>query len=193
MQRAWRRPGCPAGCWVPGRRSRSVSRGLRWVAQSESLSRRSRRCSVPAHPLARCLTPRLGLHGCNGRASVTGTNKLLRCSPTRYRECPPAPAAGRPLSERTCRTQRPAPWGRWLWAGMVVGRLRGEPIGNGGWSSTRSPLRSRAIASIGYLAGHADLARYLALVVNELLTVSACRPLAAQPSKGHLTFITEAV
>jgi len=42
--------------------------------------------------------------------------------------------------------------------------------------STRSTLRSRAIASIGYLAGHADLARYLALVVNELLTAGALPP-----------------
>ena len=28
--------------------------------------------SAPVHPLARCLTSRLGLHGCHGRASITG-------------------------------------------------------------------------------------------------------------------------
>jgi len=61
-------------------------------------------------------------------------------------------------------------WGPSAVAGMAVRRLRGEPIGSGGWGSTRSTLRSRAIASTGYLAEPADLARYLALVVNELLT-----------------------
>ena len=78
-------------------------------------------------------------------------------------------------------------------AGMAVRRLRGEPIGSGGWGSTRSTFRSRAIASTGYLAEPADLARYLVLVVNELLTGRSCRRMAAQPSKGRLTFITEAV
>ena len=47
--------------------------------------------------------------------------------------------------------------------------------GNGG-SSTRSTLRSPAIAFIGYLAEHADLARHLALVVNELLMAGALPP-----------------
>jgi len=42
--------------------------------------------------------------------------------------------------------------------GVAVWRLRGSRAGSGGWGSTRSTLRSRAIASIGYLAGHADLA-----------------------------------
>jgi len=62
--------------------------------------------------------------------------------------------------------------------GGVAVRLAtsGEPVGSGGWGSTRLTLRSRAVASIGYLAGHADLARYLALVVNELLTAGALPP-----------------
>ena len=77
--------------------------------------------------------------------------------------------------------------------GVAVQRLRGEePKGNGGARPDQT-LRSRAIASIGYLAEHADLARHLALVVNELLKGRACRRVAAQPTKGHLTFITEAV
>ncbi len=46
-------------------------------------------CSVPAHPLARCLTPRLGLHGCNGRASITGTYKLLLCPLSSLSSRPP--------------------------------------------------------------------------------------------------------
>jgi len=77
--------------------------------------------------------------------------------------------------------------------GVAVGRLRERARGNGGWGSTRSTLRSRAIASIGYLADHAALARYLTLVVDELPTGGAFRRMAAQPSKGRLTFITEAV
>jgi len=55
----------------------------------------------------------------------------------------------------------------------------GELRGNGGRNSTRSTLRSRAIASVGYRAEHAALARYLALVVNELLTAGA------RPSNGR--------
>ena len=65
----------------------------------------------------------------------------------------------------------------------TVGRGRGGgtatsggPRGNGGWSSARSTLRSRAIASIGYLPEHAGLARHLALVVNELFTAGALPP-----------------
>jgi len=109
------------------------------------------------------------------RASVTGQTS---CSDARRRitaSASPPPAAGRPLSERTCRTQRAAPGdsGGGRGGGMATS---GEPVGSGGWDSTRSTLRSRAIASIGYLAGHADLARYLALVVNELLTAGALPP-----------------
>jgi len=104
--------------------------------------------------------------GCNGRASITGNYKLLRC-PT------PASAADRPLSERTCRTHRPAPWDRRPWA---VRRLRGELRGNGGRNSARSTLRSRALASVGYRAEHAALAWYFALVVNEHHGGSAAPP-----------------
>jgi len=62
--------------------------------------------------------------------------------------------------------------------GGVAVRLAtsGGPRGNGGWGSTRLTLRSRAVASLGYLPGHADLARHLALVVNELLTARALPP-----------------
>jgi len=47
------------------------------------------------------------------------------------------------------------------------GDFGGELRGNGGRNSARSTLRSRALASVGYRAEHAALARYLALVVNE--------------------------
>jgi len=67
--------------------------------------------------------------------------------------------------------------------GMAVGR----------WGSTRSTFRSRAIASIGYLAEHAALPRYLTLVVDELPTGGAFRRMAAQPSNGRLTSVTAAV
>ncbi len=85
--------------------------------------------SVPAHPLARCLAPRLGLHGCHGCASVTGTDKLFRCAPRRSRECLSGPAAGRTLSERTCRTQRLSRGtvGRWRYGDF--GRSREETAG----------------------------------------------------------------
>ncbi len=63
--------------------------------------------------------------------------------------------------------------GRGRGGGMATS---GEPVGSGGWGSTRSALRSRAIASLGYLPGHADFARHLALVVNELLTAGALPP-----------------
>ena len=50
-----------------------------------------------------------------------------------------------------------------------------------------------AIASIGYLVKYAALALYLALVVDELPTGGAFRRIAAQPTKGRLTFITKTV
>jgi len=53
---------------------------------------------------------------------------------------------------------------------------RGAGCRYGGWISTRSSLRSRAVASVGYRAEHAALARYLALVVNELITAGALPP-----------------
>ena len=40
---------------------------------------------------------------------------------------------------------------------------------------------------------HADLARYLALVVNELLTVGALPPNGPATELGDLIFITEAI
>ncbi len=66
--------------------------------------------------------------------------------------------------------------------GGTVGRGRGGGTATSGESeskrrsSTRSPLRSRASAFIGYLAEHAALARNLALVVNKLLTAGALLP-----------------
>ncbi len=69
----------------------------------------------------------------------------------------------------------PQPWDRRPWAGWRFGDVGGREE-NGGWSSTRSTLRSRVIASIGYLPEHAGLARHLALVVNELFTAGALSP-----------------
>ncbi len=131
-----------------------------------------------------------GLHGYDGRASVPGDRQVV---PMLADEVPRVPL----------RAQQPADHdlnGRAVLIGPqrgTVGRGRGggtatsggRARGNGGWSSTRSTFRSRAIASIGYLADHAELA----LVVNELLTGRACHRMAAQPSKCRLTFIAEAV
>jgi len=60
----------------------------------------------------------------------------------------------------------------------------------GGWISTRSSLRSRALASVGYRAEHAALARYLALVVNELITAGALPPngRATELGSPHIRF-----
>jgi len=80
---------------------------------------------VPAHPLLRCLTPWFGLHGCSGRAAVAGQ---ILCSDARREgtaSTSPTRAAGRPLSGRTCCTQRAAPWGRRPWAGWRYGDFGG--------------------------------------------------------------------
>ncbi len=45
-------------------------------------------------------------------------------------------------------------------------------------------MRSRAIASVGYRAEHAALARNLALVVNELLTAGARPPNGREAELG---------
>jgi len=46
--------------------------------------------------------------------------------------------------------------GRGRGGGMATS---GEPVGSGGWGSTRSTLWSRALASVGYWAEHAAFAR----------------------------------
>jgi len=71
--------------------------------------------------------------------------------------------------------------GRGRGGGMATS---GEPVGSGGWGSTRLTLRSRAVASIGCLAGHAELARYLELVVSELLPVGALPPHGRETKLG---------
>jgi hypothetical protein len=94
-------PGLDVGVLVGGVVVADHVQGDPGVGAGDSLEERQEpenppTSSVPAHPLTRCLTPRLGLHGCNGRASVTGTNKLLRSSPTRYRECLSGPSSRPP-------------------------------------------------------------------------------------------------
>jgi len=94
---------------------------------------------------------------------------LLRCPLSSLSSRPPT--VGTDVPRSSARTLGPSAVG----STATSGELRG----NGGRNSTRSTLRSRAIASVGYRAEHAALARYLALVVNELLTAGA------RPSNGR--------
>jgi len=91
---------------------------------------------------------------------------MLRCPISSLSSRPPT--VGTDVPHSPARTLGPSAVGR-----VAVRRPREEPSGNGGRNLTRSTLRSRALASVGYRAEHAALARYLALVVNELITAGA--------------------
>ena len=133
---------------------------------------------TPSSPRALVVTPpafpRALLHGVL-HPGLACTDAAYGVSVKRDRHAAPVLADGVTASASPTRVAgRPRYERMYALNGRPRGTVgRGAGCRYGGWISTRSSLRSRAVASVGYRAEHAALARYLALVVNELMTAGA--------------------
>jgi hypothetical protein len=136
---------------------------------------------TPSSPRALVVTPpafpRALLHGVL-HPGLACTDAAYGVSVKRDRHAAPVLADGVTASASPTRVAgRPRYERMYALNGRPRGTVgRGAGCRYGGWISTRSSLRSRAVASVGYRAEHAALARYLALVVNELITAGALPP-----------------